>query len=285
MIPAGRTSDPCAMNLVESLREILPSGAVEAAADVRQAHAGDKWFASHLPDVVVFAETTAQVSATLRFASEHRVPVTARGAGYGYVGGVVPARGGIALSLMRMNRIVEIDDADFVAVVEPAVITGELQAAVRVARNDVSAGSGQPEKLHHRREHRHQRGRPALPEIRRDPRLRPRPRGRAGRRARGANRRAHAQEQDRLRFARHVRRFGGHAGRGDPKPPCACSRIRRRARPFRRPCQPSARRPRRCRRSLPPAIFPRRSRSPTNSRSPPRARTSARPCRPATGIC
>ncbi len=119
------------MNLVESLREILPADAIGADAAVRQANAGDKWFASHLPDVVVFAETTAQVSATLRFANEHRVPVTARGAGYGYVGGVVPEHGGIALSLMRMNRVVEINEADFVAVVEPAVITGELQAAVR----------------------------------------------------------------------------------------------------------------------------------------------------------
>src|SRR5450432_329723 len=119
------------MNLVESLRAFLPAGVVADDSEARQAHAGDKWFASHLPDVVVFPESTAQVSATLRFADAHRIPVTARGAGYGYVGGVVPERGGIALSLMRMNRIVEINEADFVAVVEPAVITGELQAAVR----------------------------------------------------------------------------------------------------------------------------------------------------------
>ena len=89
------------MNLVESLREFLPAGVVGSDADTRRENSGDKWFASHLPDVVVFAESTAQVSATLRFADEHRVPVTARGAGYGYVGGVVPERGGIALSLMR----------------------------------------------------------------------------------------------------------------------------------------------------------------------------------------
>src|SRR4029077_6164388 len=118
-------------NLVESLREILPAGAVDEDAAIRQAPPGGKRVASHVPDVVVFAETTAQVSATLRFANEHRVPVTARGAGYGYVGGVVPGRGGFSRSLMRVNRIVEINEADFVAVVEPAVITGELQAAVR----------------------------------------------------------------------------------------------------------------------------------------------------------
>ena len=63
------------------------------------------------------------VSAILRFANHHKIPVTPRGAGHGYVGGCVPVRGGIVLSLERMNRIKEINAADFVAVVQPAVIT------------------------------------------------------------------------------------------------------------------------------------------------------------------
>ena len=86
------------------------------------------------PEVVVFAESTEQVSALLRFASQHKIPVTARGAGYGYVGGCVPVRGGIALSLARMNRIKEISFADAIAVVEPGVITGELQERAREQR-------------------------------------------------------------------------------------------------------------------------------------------------------
>ena len=57
--------------------------------------------------------------------------MTARGAGYGYVGGCVPSRGGVALSLARMNRVLELDTRDFVAVVQPGVITGDLQAAAR----------------------------------------------------------------------------------------------------------------------------------------------------------
>jgi glycolate oxidase subunit GlcD len=57
--------------------------------------------------------------------------VTPQGARVGYVGGCVPSRGGIALSLAKMNRIVEIKTEDGVAVVEPGVITGQLQAAVR----------------------------------------------------------------------------------------------------------------------------------------------------------
>src|SRR4029079_14398399 len=95
------------------------------------AYSGDKWFASHPPEVVVFARSTADVSKLLKFASLEKVPVTARGGGYGYVGGCVPARGGIALSLMRMNRIKEINFTDAVAIVEPGVFTAELKAAVR----------------------------------------------------------------------------------------------------------------------------------------------------------
>ena len=113
------------------LRDLLGHDAVADDPEARAANAGDKWFAYHEPDVVVFAQSTAQVSALLKFANEQRIPVTARGAGYGYVGGCVPARGGIALSLARMNRIKEISFPDAVAIVEPGVITGDLQAKAR----------------------------------------------------------------------------------------------------------------------------------------------------------
>jgi len=93
-------------------------------------HSGDKWFATALPDVVALPRSTGSVSALLRYAHQHRIPVTARGAGYGYVGGCVPSRGGIAVSLMRMNRIKEINAFDFVAMVQPGVITQRLQEAV-----------------------------------------------------------------------------------------------------------------------------------------------------------
>ena len=53
-----------------------------------------------------------------------------RGGGTGYTGGAVPVRGGVVLSLERLNRILEIDEANLLAVVEPNVITGDLQDAV-----------------------------------------------------------------------------------------------------------------------------------------------------------
>ncbi|MBV9276117.1 MAG: FAD-binding protein [Verrucomicrobia bacterium] len=100
----------------------------------RTAHSGDKWFAAHLPDLVAEPRTTEDVSAILRIASRHQLPVTPRGAGYGYVGGCVPEKGGIALSLTRMNRIKELSVLDGVAVVEPGVLTVELKKAARDSR-------------------------------------------------------------------------------------------------------------------------------------------------------
>lgn len=121
------------MTLAETLRGELDADGAVVSDDpaVLAAHCGDKWFAAEEPEAVVFARSTADVVALLRFASKHKIPVTARGAGYGYVGGCVPARRGVALSLMRMNRIREIHFADAIAVVEPGVITADLKAAAR----------------------------------------------------------------------------------------------------------------------------------------------------------
>ncbi len=115
--------------LLQRLKKTLP-GEIVLDPPTRAKYAGDKWFASHQPDAVALPCSTQSVSAILCFANRHRIPVTARGAGHGYVGGCVPVRGGIVLSLERMNRIKEINAADFVAVVEPAVVTEKLQATV-----------------------------------------------------------------------------------------------------------------------------------------------------------
>jgi glycolate oxidase len=112
------------------LRRGLPEGELCLEADVRRENSGDKWFASHLPDAVALPGSVHSVAKILRFADRHNIPVTARGAGFGYVGGCVPAGGGIALSLARMNQIKEIHPGDFVAVVQPGVILQTLQEAV-----------------------------------------------------------------------------------------------------------------------------------------------------------
>ncbi len=108
----------------------LGAGEVRTDRATLEAHAGDKWFASHVPDAVVYPSTRESLVRVLRWATRHGVPVTPRGAGHGYVGGCVPVRGGLVVSLDHWNRIVEISEADFVAVVEPGVRTQALQEAV-----------------------------------------------------------------------------------------------------------------------------------------------------------
>jgi glycolate oxidase len=116
--------------LLGQLKRLLPSGELRLEPPVLEKYAGDKWFARHLPEAVALPRSTASVARLLRFAAAHRLPVTARGAGFGYVGGCVPARGGIVLSLERMNRIKEIHAGDFVAVAQAGVILQTLQDAV-----------------------------------------------------------------------------------------------------------------------------------------------------------
>src|SRR5213075_1587021 len=121
-------------NLASKLRDLLGKEIVASDPQTLAAHSGDKWFAAHQPEVVVFAKSTADVSKLLQFASAKKIPVTARGGGFGYVGGCVPARGGIVLSLVQMNRIKEINFADAVAIVEPGAFTADLKAAVRAQK-------------------------------------------------------------------------------------------------------------------------------------------------------
>lgn len=117
--------------IAAQLAELIGADKVSAATEVLASHAGDKWSASHMPDLVVFPENTAEVAAVMAYAHARRLAVTTRGAGVGYVGGCVPIQGGIVLSTARMNRILGIYPQDGVAVVQPGVITLALQEAAR----------------------------------------------------------------------------------------------------------------------------------------------------------
>lgn len=83
------------------------------------------------PLALVEAETTADVVQALSWAHHHRVPVSVRGGGSGLSGGAVAYPDGLVLSLERMNRIVQIDPVDRLAIVEPGVITADLDDAAR----------------------------------------------------------------------------------------------------------------------------------------------------------
>jgi glycolate oxidase len=117
--------------VLAELRDALGAGAVHTDEDaLERASADETEDLSFLPEVVVTPADTAGVSAVMRIASRHRIPVTPRGAGTGLSGGALPVMGGISLSTARLNRIIEIDRGNLMAVVEPGVITQVFQEAV-----------------------------------------------------------------------------------------------------------------------------------------------------------
>jgi len=83
-----------------------------------------------MPEVVVKPNSTEEVSAIMKLANREKIPVTPQGAKSGLSGGGVPVMGGILLSVERMNRILEIDQANMMAIAEPGIITNDFSAAV-----------------------------------------------------------------------------------------------------------------------------------------------------------
>ena len=116
--------------IVQDLEAIVGADNVSTDTADRILHAFDATQGHFLPEVVVHATTTDQVSRVVRLAHEHRIPILPRGAGSGFTGGSLPIKGGIVLVLTRMNRILEIDPDNLTATVEPGVITARLQQEV-----------------------------------------------------------------------------------------------------------------------------------------------------------
>ena len=83
-----------------------------------------------MPEAVVFPRTTREVASVVKLARALDVPIVARGAGTGISGGAIPVQGGIVIALARMKRIVDVDPANKVAVVEPGVVNLNISKAV-----------------------------------------------------------------------------------------------------------------------------------------------------------
>lgn len=116
--------------LFDELRRVVPPRRVLTSPEDLTVYSYDGTFLENLPDAAVMATSVEEISAVLRLANRERVPVVPRGAGSGLAGGSVPARGGIVLCTTLMNRILQIDPVDMVAVVQPGVVNATLQAAV-----------------------------------------------------------------------------------------------------------------------------------------------------------
>lgn len=119
-------------DLVRRFAEVVGPDHVVAGDAVKDDYTHDEALTAtpRRPLAVVLPATTDEVAAVLRIADQHRVPVTARGAGTGMSGACIPQPDGIVVSFERMAAIVEIDTDNFVAVVEPGVQLDQLDAAL-----------------------------------------------------------------------------------------------------------------------------------------------------------
>lgn len=121
-------------SIASRLRAVLPAERVLDQPEALVPYAYDASFWSlrerRMPDAVVVPETTGEVAAVVRFASETRTPVVARGAGTGQTGGAVPARGGIVISFARMRRVHEIDRTNLQCLTDPGIVYADLNGAL-----------------------------------------------------------------------------------------------------------------------------------------------------------
>jgi glycolate oxidase len=98
--------------------------------DLEKASVDESPLEPHPPEVVVKPGNISEVSAVMKLANERLIPVVAQGSRTGLAGASHPIRGGIALSLERMNNVLEIDEENLMAVVEPAVLVDDIHKAV-----------------------------------------------------------------------------------------------------------------------------------------------------------
>jgi glycolate oxidase len=114
-------------DIISQLQQIVGEANV-VSGDETKNYAKDETenISGTMPEVVVKPTTTVQVSGILKLADQYLIPLTPRGSGTGLSGGAIPIYGGICLSLEKMNRILEIDEDNFIATLEPGVILTDL---------------------------------------------------------------------------------------------------------------------------------------------------------------
>ncbi len=117
----------------KTLKKILGDKKVKTKEEYLYLYSYDATRLSFLPSAVVFPENEKDIIETIKFAVNERIPITPRGAGVGYTGGAIPVEGGISLVFTKMNKIKKISVDDTFAIVEPGVITYELQKEVEKA--------------------------------------------------------------------------------------------------------------------------------------------------------
>jgi glycolate oxidase len=117
-------------NIIARLTQIVGKTGVLSTPEDLVVYSFDGTLEEHRPDIVVLPTTTDQVSQVVILAASERIPVVTRGMGSGLTAASVPFSGGIALSMTRMNRLLELDQQNATVRVEVGIVTADLQAQV-----------------------------------------------------------------------------------------------------------------------------------------------------------
>lgn len=116
--------------IIDEIVQIVGKKNALTALEDRKCYSYDARTDGVAPDMVVFPSSAEEVSQILILANRHVFPVIPRGQGTGLTGGSVPVNGGVVLVFTRMNKILEIDTENLIAIVEPGAITFEIQEEV-----------------------------------------------------------------------------------------------------------------------------------------------------------
>ena len=125
--------NPITKKIIDELVEIVGMKNVISKKEKMETYSHDETPVEqygHMPEVVVTPKTTEEIVKIVKLANRELIPITPRGAGSGLSGGGIPEFGGMVISLEKMNRILEIDYNNMMMVLEPGVVTNDVNAEV-----------------------------------------------------------------------------------------------------------------------------------------------------------
>ncbi len=116
---------------IDEIKKFLSPEQIVQDDEGRSHYCYDATELKYMPDIVLLPSNTEEVSKIMKLAYEHDIPVTPQGGRTGLSGGALPIKGGIVLSLLKMKKIIEIDEKNMQVVVEPGVISSDLQKELK----------------------------------------------------------------------------------------------------------------------------------------------------------